>query len=170
MLGMHRHATGREGVNPTRFSTGHSGVPGCAHMVVTSRFANPADLREQLRTPANETKTETKPRTPLFDYLARSPLPVPVPTSTRQISCHLSVQQTHLTLPAVRTCLRLAVWLSTGLRRTAQDAGELRQLLAKDGQRLYACPTCVSEVRDHSAGVNCAVHPRPCLVAGACHP
>jgi len=44
-------------------------------MVVTSRFTNPADLREQPRTRANETKTETTPPDAppdaLFDYLAR---------------------------------------------------------------------------------------------------
>ena len=46
-------------------------------MVVTSRFANPADLREQPRTPANETKTETTPQTPCSITLPDLPFPLP---------------------------------------------------------------------------------------------
>ena len=46
-------------------------------MVVTSRFANPADPREQPRTPANETRTETTAQTPCSITLPDLPFRLP---------------------------------------------------------------------------------------------
>jgi len=55
----------REGVNPNRFPTGQSGVQRCPYPSAARCFTLSADRYEPLRTPTTETRTETKPQSPV---------------------------------------------------------------------------------------------------------